>query len=83
MLYELRNFSFNNKLNTQLIRLLRYIDQADPRLTSGAKERFIDLMNDWQVYKYERDGIINQEIDTYNKMNKTLNLQALIIKHKR
>ena len=41
--------NFNNKLNAQLIQLKSYIDQANPKVTNGAKERFGDLMNDWKV----------------------------------
>tara|TARA_B100001059_G_C17566756_1_gene442905 strand:+ start:231 stop:455 length:225 start_codon:yes stop_codon:yes gene_type:complete len=29
--------NFNNKLNAQMIRLKSYIDQADPKVTQGAK----------------------------------------------
>ena len=71
--------NFNNKLNAQLIQLLNYIDQADPKVTKGAKERFRDLMNDWQVYKEERDAIINTEMKAYNNLYKSLNIPALII----
>ncbi|WP_091412277.1 VPS10 domain-containing protein [Aquimarina amphilecti] len=71
--------NFNNKLNAQLIQLLNYIDQADPKITKGAKERFSDLMNDWQVYKNERDSIIDTEMKTYNNLYKSLNIPALII----
>ena len=51
--------NFNNKLNAQLIQLKSYVDQANQKVTNGAKERFNDLMKDWQVYKNERDTIIN------------------------
>ena len=71
--------NFNNKLNAQLIQLAGYIDQADPKVTQGAKERFTDLMNDWQVYKNERDAIINTEMSAYNEMYKSLNLPAIIL----
>ena len=71
--------NFNNKLNSQLIQLLNYIDQADPKVTKGAKERFGDLMKDWQVYKNERDAIINTEMKAYNNLYKSLNIPALII----
>ena len=71
--------NFNNKLNSQLLQLLNYIDQADPKVTKGAKERFNDLMNDWQVYKNERDAIINTEMNAYNTLYKSLNIPALII----
>ncbi|MEM6516975.1 MAG: glycosyl hydrolase, partial [Bacteroidota bacterium] len=74
--------NFNNKLNAQLINLKGYIDQADPKVTQGARERFEDLMDDWQVYKNERDAIINSEMKAYNDLYKSLSLPALIIEEK-
>jgi len=74
--------NFNNKLNAQLITLKAYIDQADPKLTQGAKERFKDLMKDWDVYKTERDAIINTEMKRYNDLYDNLNLPALILQDK-
>ena len=74
--------NFNNKLNAQLIQLKSYIDQADPKVTKGAKDRFNDLMKDWQVYKNEHDAIINTEMSAYNALFKSLNITALIIKDK-
>ena len=74
--------NFNNKLNAQLIQLLNYLDQADPKVTKGAKERFNDLMQDWQVYKNERDAIISTEMNAYNNLYKSLNLPALILEKK-
>ncbi|WP_223269243.1 MULTISPECIES: VPS10 domain-containing protein [unclassified Polaribacter] len=74
--------NFNNKLNAQLINLKSYIDQADPRVTKGAKERFNDLMKDWQVYKNERDAIIDEEMNDYNALYKSLNIPALIMDDK-
>ncbi|MEL6972812.1 MAG: glycosyl hydrolase, partial [Bacteroidota bacterium] len=71
--------NFNNKLNAQLIALLNYIDQADPQVTAGAKERLNDLLNDWKVYKDERDAIISSEMDAYNQLYKSLDIPALII----
>ena len=56
--------NFNNKLNAQLIQLKSYIDQANPKVTNGAKERFEDLMNDWKVYVNERNDIINTEMQS-------------------
>lgn len=71
--------NFNNKLNAQLIQLKSYIDQADPKITTGAKERFTDLMKDWDVYKNERDAIIKTEMTAYNALYKSLKIPALII----
>lgn len=74
--------NYNNKLNAQLIQLKGYIDQADPKVTDGAKERFNDLMTDWEVYKAERDAIINNEMKAYNNMYRSLNIPALILSDK-
>ncbi len=71
--------NFNNKLNAQLIQLKSYIDQADPKITNGAKERYNDLMKDWQLYTNERDKIIKTEMSTYNKLYKSLEIPALIM----
>jgi len=43
---------------------------------------FDDLMNDWEVYKNERDTIINTEMKAYNVLFKTLNIPALILDDK-
>ena len=74
--------NFNNKLNSQLIRLKSYIDQADPKVTQGTKELYNDLMDDWQVYKNERDAIINTEMKAYNSLYRSLDIPALILKSK-
>jgi photosystem II stability/assembly factor-like uncharacterized protein len=74
--------NFNNKLNAQLIRLKSYIDQPDPKVTQGAKELYKDLMDDWQVYKNERDAIINTEMKGYNNLYRSLDIPALILKKK-
>ena len=39
-------------------------------------------MEDWQVYKMERDTIITTEMNAYNALYKSLNIPALIIKDK-
>ncbi len=74
--------NFNNKLNAQLIQLKGYIDQADPKVTKGAKERYSDLMKDWEVYKTERDAIINTEMKAYNNLYRSLDIPALILDKK-
>jgi hypothetical protein len=74
--------NFNNKLNAQLIQLKSYLDQANPKVTSGAKERFRDLMEDWQVYKTEQDAIITTEMNAYNVLYKSLDIPALILDEK-
>ncbi|TVZ60305.1 photosystem II stability/assembly factor-like uncharacterized protein [Flavobacteriaceae bacterium MAR_2010_105] len=72
--------NFNNMLNAQFLHLKGYIDEADPKVTSGAKERLQDLLNDWSVYEKERDRIISNEMKAYNTLYKTLEIPALILK---
>ncbi|WP_431159365.1 WD40/YVTN/BNR-like repeat-containing protein [Winogradskyella poriferorum] len=71
--------NFNNQLNSQLLNLSGYINQADPKVTQGAKDRLKDLLGDWKVYKDEQSAIINKEMDAYNKAYEALNLPAIIL----
>jgi len=71
--------NFNNQLNSQLLNLSGYINQADPKVTQGAKDRLKDLLADWKVYKDEQSAIINKEMDAYNKAYEALNLPAIIL----
>ena len=72
--------NFKNQLNAQLINLAGYINQADPKVTDGAKQRLEDLLSAWQRFKTERNTIINGEMSNYNAKFKALNLPALIVK---
>ena len=73
--------NFNNKLNSQLLHLKGFIDVDEPKVTQGSKERLQDLMKDWNVYKTERNAIINSEMAAYNNQFKDLNLPAIIIQN--
>jgi photosystem II stability/assembly factor-like uncharacterized protein len=72
--------NFKHQLNAQFLHLKGYIDEADPKVTAGAKERLQDLLKDWQVYKDERDAIVKTEMSAYNALFKALNIPALILK---
>ena len=72
--------NFNNKLSSQLLNLAGYIDVADPKVTSGAKQRLADLLKDWAVYKKEHDEIVVNEMKVFNESYAALKLPALIIK---
>ncbi|MEM1001436.1 MAG: glycosyl hydrolase, partial [Bacteroidota bacterium] len=74
--------NFNNKLNSQLLNLAGYIDQADPKVTQGAKDRLKDLLADWQVYKNEHNDIISKEMAAYNTAYQKLKLPAIILNKK-
>ncbi|MCG9970922.1 WD40/YVTN/BNR-like repeat-containing protein [Christiangramia crocea] len=74
--------NFNNKLNAELLFLRGFIQGPYPELTEGSKARFEDLKKDWMVYKNERDNIINEEMEAYNKAYEDLKLPALIMEGK-
>jgi len=72
--------NFENRLNAQFMRLLAYVDGADPRITGGAKERLEDLKREWNSFSDEKDDIINVEMKAFNDLYKDLKLPAIIMK---
>ncbi|PIB37832.1 WD40/YVTN/BNR-like repeat-containing protein [Maribacter sp. 4G9] len=71
--------NFKNQLNAQLLNLKGYVDVAEPKVTAGAKERLRDLLTAWSSLKQEQKTIIQQEMASYNKLYKTLELPAIIM----
>ncbi|WP_422082357.1 WD40/YVTN/BNR-like repeat-containing protein [Ulvibacterium sp.] len=71
--------NFNNKLSAQLMHLKGYVDTAEPRVTQGAQERLRDLMKEWGIFEKERDAIVKDEMEDYNKTYTELGLPALIL----
>ncbi|MEO9484171.1 MAG: glycosyl hydrolase [Ekhidna sp.] len=71
--------NFENKLNTQLMSLKSFIDVADPRVTTGAKDRYEDLKVAWQSYAERREQLIDVELKAFNNLYKQLNLPAVIL----
>lgn len=71
--------NFENKLNAQLLNLRGYINAAEPKITSGAKERLRDLLATWNTFKTEHNAIINTEMNAYNTMFQSLEIPAIIL----
>jgi photosystem II stability/assembly factor-like uncharacterized protein len=71
--------NFNNQLNAELMYLKGFIDNADPKVTEGAKSRLQDLKTDWNVYQKERDAIIDNEMKAYNAKYRQLGIPAIIL----
>lgn len=69
--------NFRNQLNTEFLNLRSRVDQHDPRLSSGAKSRFMDLSKEWSTHKAELDRIINQEIAEFNTLFKQHEIPAV------
>jgi hypothetical protein len=72
--------NYNNRLNAELMYLKGFIDNADPKVTQGAKSRLEDLKGDWEVYRKERDAIIENEMEAYNSKYRELSIPAIILK---
>ncbi len=72
--------NFTNRLNAELLNLKNYVDTANPIVTSGAKERLIDLKKAWSTFSKEKEDIINIEMNAFNRQYKALGLPAIIIK---
>ncbi|HRJ29387.1 MAG TPA: glycosyl hydrolase [Cyclobacteriaceae bacterium] len=72
--------NFPSKLNAQYFDLRAAADNHDPRLTVGVKERYADLEKQWNVYKEQKNTLINTDIANYNKQYKDLNIPAVITK---
>ncbi len=71
--------NYNNQLNAELMYLKGFVDNAEPKVTQGAKQRLADLLDDWKTYEDEKNAIINTEMSAYNKMYTDLKLPALIL----
>jgi len=72
--------NYNNQLNAQLMHLKGFVDNSDPKVTQGSKQRLADLLADWKTYENEKKAIVNTEMAAYNKMYTDLRLPALILK---
>jgi hypothetical protein len=72
--------NFQNQLNAQLTHLKGYVDQADPRVTQGAKDRLKDLVEQWRVFADQRNQLIDVEMTAFNDLYKSLDLPAIILK---
>ena len=70
--------NFPNQLNSELLNLKDRVDQDNPVVTSGVRERLKDLKDQWDVNRVEKDKII-RHLDEYNQLYKDLELPALIL----
>ena len=71
--------NFNNKLNAEWMNLKQYVDSEDPKLTQGAKDRFQDLTEVWNLHQTELNVIINDDFKAFEAMFKKLNVPSLLI----
>lgn len=74
--------NFPNQLTSEIMNLISRIDQHDPRLTKGAKERSNDLKERWMQKKTEMNNLIDADLQEFNKIYKEQNIPALILNGK-
>jgi hypothetical protein len=71
--------NFPNRLNAEIVDLSDRAGGHDPRLTSGMRQRKVDLESEWKILKDEMDSIIASFVVGYNLEYDALGLPALIV----
>lgn len=71
--------NFPSKLGAEFMYLKGYIDNHDPRLTQGAKERFQDIKDQWDQQNGVLDKIINEDLAAYNQLYREKAIPAVIL----
>lgn len=69
--------NFYNRLSAEMMNLRGRVDQHNPKVTSGAKERMTDLVNEWDQHRNTMNKLINEDIAKYNKMYLESNFPAI------
>ena len=54
-----------------------YVDEADPKVTQGALERFEDLKKQWEANAAELKSLIETDMEIFNKNYRALNIPVL------
>jgi photosystem II stability/assembly factor-like uncharacterized protein len=74
--------NFPSMLNAQYFELKGFLDQHDPRVPKGAKDRLMDVDKQWAEYKEYIKSTIGRDIEQYNELYKKSNVPALILNEK-
>ncbi|MCS5661311.1 MAG: glycosyl hydrolase, partial [Dehalococcoidia bacterium] len=75
--------NFDSGLDADLKELMSKIDGSGPVVSEGSKDRFRDLIKQWDEKKSEFDTIVSEQVDEYNDLYKEMNMPAVIIKEKK
>lgn len=71
-----------SKLNAAYFYLRGRLDEHDPRVTQGVKNRLADLDQEWATYKKESTSLLQNEVQAFNELFKKKAIPALIIDNK-
>jgi hypothetical protein len=71
--------NFPNRLNAELMDLHKRVDNADPRVSYGARRRLADLQDQWRVLREERNTILTSKLEEFNRMYRLQRLPAVLV----
>jgi molybdopterin-binding protein len=72
--------NFDTGLDADLKELMSKIDGSGPVVSEGSRDRFRDLMKDWDERKSDFDTIVSEHVDGYNDLYREMNIPAVIVK---
>ncbi len=71
-----------SKLNAAYFYVRGRLDEHDPRVTQGVRNRLADLDKEWTAYKKESTNLLQNEVQAFNELFKKKAIPALIIDNK-
>ena len=71
--------NYVNMLSADYIFLKGEMDANVPMITDGEKQQFEVLHNRWMGYKNDHSEVLKNELATFNKLCKSLNLEKIIL----
>ncbi len=71
--------NFPNRLNAQYLFLLQAIDSSDPPLGQGARQRWMDLEEEWLQHKIEMEKIYALDLAAFNQRVAELQIPAVLV----
>ncbi|MEL7222373.1 MAG: glycosyl hydrolase, partial [Bacteroidota bacterium] len=74
--------NYPNRLNAELMNLHSRCDGLDPRVTQGAQQRLNDLTAVWANLSDQRDDVLLQEMENFNKLYTEKQLPILFLPDK-
>lgn len=71
--------NFENKLDADLIYILRSINGSPPPVTKGQKDRLNDLLEDWQLIEAKINQVLGTKLDEFNAAIKQKAIPGIIM----
>ena len=72
--------NFDTGLDADLKELMSKIDGSGPVVSEGSRDRFRDLMKDWDERKSDFDTMVSEHVNGFNDLYREMNIPAVIVK---